>query len=135
MGVATTSVVAGDDIVEEPEVIQGHPLLRAPGDVSLTRQWAQPTGRSSKHRRCFDESVETSMMSASASYYGIDAQGADNLKKAKAQAKQWHLNMREELLERQWAIINELDAVSQKVLSDTKELYASAEAWANSTIK
>jgi hypothetical protein len=75
------------------------------------------------------------MMSASASYYGIDAQGADNLKKAKAQAKQWHLNMREELLERQWAIINELDAVSQKVLSDTKELYASAEAWANSTIK
>jgi hypothetical protein len=101
----------------------------------LTRQWAQPTGRSSKRRRCFDESVETSMMSASASYYGIDAQGADNLKKAKAQAKQWHLNTREELLERQWAIINELDAVSQKVLSDTKELYASAEAWANSTIK
>jgi hypothetical protein len=37
MGVATTSVVAGDDIVEEPEVIQGHPLLRAPGDVSLDK--------------------------------------------------------------------------------------------------
>jgi hypothetical protein len=37
MGVATTSVVAGDDIVEEPEVILGHPLLRAPGDVSLDK--------------------------------------------------------------------------------------------------
>jgi hypothetical protein len=35
MGVASTAVVAGDDIVEEFEVVQGHPLLRAPRDVSL----------------------------------------------------------------------------------------------------
>jgi hypothetical protein len=35
MGAAITLVVAGDDIVEEPEVIQGHPLLIFPGDVSL----------------------------------------------------------------------------------------------------
>jgi hypothetical protein len=35
MGAATTSTVVDDDIVEEPEVILGHPLLRAPWDVSL----------------------------------------------------------------------------------------------------
>jgi hypothetical protein len=55
--------------------------------------------------------------------------------KLKAQARQRHLDTREELLERQWAAINELDAASQEMMSDTKELYASAEAWANTTIK
>jgi hypothetical protein len=45
LGVASTSTVVGDDIVDEPEAIQWHPLLRAPGDVSLdeamgTARWA-----------------------------------------------------------------------------------------------
>jgi hypothetical protein len=35
MGAATTSEVAGDDPVEEPEVVPGHPVLMASGDVSL----------------------------------------------------------------------------------------------------
>jgi hypothetical protein len=35
MGAATTSEVAGDDPVEEPEVVSGHPFLRASWDVSL----------------------------------------------------------------------------------------------------
>jgi hypothetical protein len=35
MGAATTLAIADDDIVEGPEVALGHPLLRAPGDVSL----------------------------------------------------------------------------------------------------
>jgi hypothetical protein len=34
-GAATALAIADDDIVEEPEVALGHPLLRAPGDVSL----------------------------------------------------------------------------------------------------
>jgi hypothetical protein len=55
--------------------------------------------------------------------------------KVMEQARERHLDTREELLERQRAAINELDAVSQRMLSDTKELYASAEARANTTIK
>jgi threonyl-tRNA synthetase len=55
--------------------------------------------------------------------------------KVRAQVRERHLNTREELLERQWAAIDDLDDVSQKILSDAKELYATAEAWANTTIK
>jgi hypothetical protein len=60
MGAASTSAVAGDDIVEEPEVIDGHPLLRDQGTSPLMRQCGQPTGHSTKRRRCFIESVMTS---------------------------------------------------------------------------
>jgi hypothetical protein len=37
MAAGTTSAGAGDVIPEEPKVILWHPLLRAPGDVSLSR--------------------------------------------------------------------------------------------------
>jgi hypothetical protein len=45
IGAASATVVADNNIMEEPEVIHGHPLLRAPGDVSPdeamgTAQWA-----------------------------------------------------------------------------------------------
>jgi hypothetical protein len=33
----TTSPIVNDNIVEEPKVILGHPVLRAPGDVSLDK--------------------------------------------------------------------------------------------------
>jgi hypothetical protein len=55
---------------------------------------------------------------------GFDAQVVDNLQRARAQARQQHLNMRVELLERQWSTIGELDTVSQRMMSDAKELYA-----------
>jgi hypothetical protein len=54
---------------------------------------------------------------------------------AGAEVWQRHLNTREELLERQWAAINELDATSQQVLSDTKEIYVAAKARANTTLQ
>jgi hypothetical protein len=37
MGAATALVGADDDAAEELEVILGHPILRAPGDVSLSK--------------------------------------------------------------------------------------------------
>jgi hypothetical protein len=37
MATVTTSAGASDVILEEPKVILWHPLLRAPGDVSLSR--------------------------------------------------------------------------------------------------
>jgi hypothetical protein len=55
--------------------------------------------------------------------------------RARAQARQRHLNKREELLESQRCAINELDTASQKVLSDAMELYATAEACANTSIQ
>jgi hypothetical protein len=35
MGAASTSMVAGNDIAEEPEVVHGYPILKAPGGISL----------------------------------------------------------------------------------------------------
>ncbi len=43
--------------------------------------------------------------------------------------------MREELLNRMQTAINSRDRDSQKMLANTKELYASTEARANTTIK
>jgi hypothetical protein len=37
MAAAITSMGADDNVVEEPEVIMGHPDLRAPGTVSLSK--------------------------------------------------------------------------------------------------
>jgi hypothetical protein len=41
----------------------------------------------------------------------------------------------EELINIKQAAIEEIDAQSQKMLSEAKELYATAEAYANATIK
>jgi hypothetical protein len=57
------------------------------------------------------------------------------IEKVRAEARQHHLDVREELLNRLQAAINSHDLDSQKMLADAKELYASAEARANSTIK
>jgi hypothetical protein len=57
------------------------------------------------------------------------------IEKARAEARQHHLDVREELLNRLQAAINSHDLDSQKMLANAKELYASAEARANSTIK
>jgi ATP phosphoribosyltransferase len=55
--------------------------------------------------------------------------------RARAEARQQHLDVREELLNRMQTAINSRDRDSQKMLADTKELYASTEAPANTTIK
>jgi hypothetical protein len=55
--------------------------------------------------------------------------------RARVEARQQHLDVREELLNRMQTTINSRDRDSQKMLADDKELYASAEARANSTIK
>jgi hypothetical protein len=55
--------------------------------------------------------------------------------RAMAEDRQQHLDMREEMLNKLQTIINSHDHDSQWMLAEAKELYASAEAWANSTIK
>jgi hypothetical protein len=55
--------------------------------------------------------------------------------RARAEASQQHLDVREELLNRLQTVINSRDYDSQRMLAEAKELYASTEAHANGTIK
>jgi viroplasmin and RNaseH domain-containing protein len=55
--------------------------------------------------------------------------------KEKAEAWQKHLDVMEVLYSRRQAVADKLDAQTQKLLHDTKELYATAESRANATIK
>jgi hypothetical protein len=55
--------------------------------------------------------------------------------KAMAQARQHHLDAREDLLNQQLVTINQRNADSVQMLADSKELYASAEAHASTVIK
>jgi hypothetical protein len=55
--------------------------------------------------------------------------------KVGVQGREKHLNTREELFQRQHAAIDELNAVSQKIPSEAKELYTIAETRANTIIK
>jgi hypothetical protein len=55
--------------------------------------------------------------------------------RARVEARQQHLDVGEELLNRLPSAINNRDCDSQKTLVEAKELYASVEARANGTIK
>jgi hypothetical protein len=55
--------------------------------------------------------------------------------RARAEARQQHLDVREELLNRLQTAINSRDCNSQQTLAEAKELYASADAQTNGTIK
>jgi hypothetical protein len=74
-----STTVADDDVtMEEPGVIVGHPTLRAPGHVSL------------------DEDIDTACLLLWASMVK-DRTIAES---ARAEARQQHLDVREELLNR-----------------------------------
>jgi hypothetical protein len=55
--------------------------------------------------------------------------------RARTEARQQHLDVREELLNRLQTAINSRDCDSQWMMAEAKELYASTEAQANGTIK
>jgi hypothetical protein len=57
------------------------------------------------------------------------------VERARAEARQHHLDMREELLNRLHTTISNRDRDSQWILAEAKELHALAEARANGTIK
>jgi hypothetical protein len=57
------------------------------------------------------------------------------VERARAEARQQHLDMREELLNRLQTTINSHDHDSQWMLAEAKVQYALAEARANGTIK
>jgi hypothetical protein len=57
------------------------------------------------------------------------------VERARAEARQHHLDTREELLNRLHTTISNRDRDSQWILAEAKELHALAEARANGTIK
>jgi hypothetical protein len=122
--------------MEEPKVILGHPILRAPGDVSLDEvmgmaHWAvnQAQGVLRWERGHINNVCRQLLLWASMHKEWTTP------KKTRANARQRHLDMREELLERQRSAIDELDTTSHEMLSNAKELYTLAEARSNTTIK
>jgi hypothetical protein len=113
MGAASASAVDGDDVAEEPDVVHEHPLLRAPGDVSLDEamgiaHWALSQAQEGLHRGCgiVDDECQCLML------WVLLLKEWTTSEKVRAQAREQHLDMREELLEMHWAVINDLNTAS-----------------------
>jgi hypothetical protein len=136
-GTFPSTAVADDDVtVEEPGVILGHPMLRAPGDVSRdeamgTACWALTQAQNVLRRESGGIVDEWRRLLLWASML----KERTTTKRARVEARQQHLDVREELLNRLPTAINNRDRDSQKTLAEAKELCASAEARANGTIK
>jgi hypothetical protein len=129
----STTVADNNATVEESGGILGHPI-RAPKDVSLdeavgTTCWVLTQAQDVLRRESGGINDEWWHLLLWASML----KERTTTEKARAEARQQHLDVREELLNRLQTTINSHD--SQKMLADAKELYASAEARANSTIK
>jgi hypothetical protein len=136
-GAFPSTAAADDDVVmEEPGVILGHPTLRAPGDVSLDdtlgmARWVLTQAQNVLRRESGGIVDERQCLLLWASML----QERTMAERARVEARQQHLDVREELLNRLPTAINNRDCDSQKTLAEAKELYASVEARANGTIK
>jgi hypothetical protein len=121
--------VADDGVtMEESGVILGHPI-RAPRDVSLDEamgmaRWELTQAQDVLRRESGGINDERWRLLLWASML----KERTMTEKARAEVRQQHLDVREELLNRLQAAINSHDLNSQKMLTDAKELYASAEA-------
>jgi hypothetical protein len=108
----------------------GTPHLGPPGMSPLTRPWVLPIGRLPRPRMCSTGS------GAIVDERRHLLQWASMLKeRTTAEARQQHLDMRKEMLNRLQTAINSRDHDSQRMLAEAKELYTSAEARANGTIR
>jgi hypothetical protein len=135
MAAATASVGADDNAVEEPEVITGHPILRALGDVFLfeamgTTHWVLNRVHDvlCRERGDIDNEWRHLMLWVS------QLKKQTTFEKEKVEARQKHLDRREILLDKKQVVTKKLNADSQKLLADAKDLYSSAQAQANASI-
>jgi hypothetical protein len=136
MAVATASMGADDNAVEEPEVIMGHPGLEALGSVSLSEAMIMAhfvLNQVHDVLRQESENINEDRLRLSV-WVSLIKQWMTS-EKEKAEARQKHLDVMEFLYSRRQAVVDKLDGQTQKLLHDTKELYAAAEAHANATIK
>jgi hypothetical protein len=136
MVTATTSTGADDNAVEEPVVIMGHPGLRASGTVTLSeemgtshfalnqahdvlRQEREDINKERLHLLVWVSLLKQQMTS----------------EKEKVEVRQKNLDVMEVLYSRRQVVVDKLDAQTEKLLDNAKELYAVAEARTNATIK
>jgi hypothetical protein len=134
-GVFPSTATADENVtVEEPRVILGHPTFRAPEDVSIDEatsmvHWALTQAQNVLHQESGGIIDEQRRLLLWASML----KERITVERVRVEARQHHLDVRGELLNRLQTNINNRD--SQKMLAEAKELYASAKAQANGTIK
>jgi hypothetical protein len=125
---SSTEATNGGGTVE-PEVILGHPTLRAPGDISLdeamgTAHWALTQAQNVlrwESGGIVDEQQRLLQWDSM-------LKERTTTERARAEARQQHLDVREDLLNRLQTAINCRNRDSQRMLAEAKELYASIEA-------
>jgi hypothetical protein len=123
-GTCFSTVATDDGGAMEPEVILGHPTLRAPGDVSLdeamgTAHWTLTQAQNVLHWESggiIDE------------WWRLLLWASMLKERTTVEARQQHLDGREELLNKLQTAINSRDHDSQWMLAEAKELYATTEA-------
>jgi hypothetical protein len=111
MGTTTALVGVDATAAEEPEVILGHPALRAPGDVSLseamgTTHWSINQAHSVLHqeRENIDNERRPLLL------WGSLFKERTTSEKEKAEAKHVWLGVKEDLINKKQATVEELDA-------------------------
>jgi hypothetical protein len=114
----------------------GHPSLRAPRTISLsevmgTTHFPLNQAHDVLHQEREDINEERLHLSVWVSLL----KRRMTSEKEKAWAKQKRLDVMEVLYNRRQAVADKLDAQTQKLLHEAKELYAATEACANATIK
>jgi hypothetical protein len=98
-GASSSTEAVDDDGVVEPEVILGHPMLRAPEDVSLdeamgTARWVLTQAQNVLHRESGGIVDERRHLLQ----WAFMLKERTTVERARAEARQQHLDMREELL-------------------------------------
>jgi septal ring factor EnvC (AmiA/AmiB activator) len=131
---ATASIGDDDNTIEEPEVIMLDLDLRMLGKVSLskamgTTHFVLNEVHDMLHREREDLEEERLHLGE----WGSLQKEWTTSEKEKMVVKQKFLDVMEVLLNKKQTAIDELDAKSQKLLDDIKELYTAAEAHANAT--
>jgi hypothetical protein len=131
---ATASTGDDDNTIEEPEVIMLDLDLRMLGKVSLskamgTTHFVLNEVHDMLHREREDLEEERLHLGE----WGSLQKEWTTSEKEKMVVKQKFLDVMEVLLNKKQTAIDELDAKSQKLLDDIKELYTAAEAHANAT--
>jgi hypothetical protein len=136
MAAATASSGADDNTVEEPKVIMGHPGLRAPRIVSLSEVMGTTHFvLNQAHDVLCQESEDINEEQLRPSVWVSLLKTWMTSEKEKAEARQKSLDVMEILYSRRQAMADKLDTQAQKLLHDAKELYATAKAHVNATIK
>jgi hypothetical protein len=132
---ATASMGTDDNTIEELEVIMGHPGLRAPRTVSLSEAMGMTHFvLNQAHDVLCREREDINEERLHLSVWVSLLKQRMTSEKEKAEARHKCLDVMEVLYNRRQAMADKLNAQTQKLVHDAKELYAVDEGHANATI-